>query len=495
MSSVTRAAIVKALRGMGLERGDILVVHSSLSSFGRVRGGAKAVVDALLETIGTDGTLVMPSLPAATGKPYDYRATPTGMGAVAEHFRGKRATARSMCPFVPASALGPRAQEFVQNHHKCRCPYIDSPWDLAALAGGYVLLLGVDQDRNTTLHCAEARARVAYMNPADGEYVDERGRMRRYRGVLYAGPHRNFIAVDPLLRKAGIMKTARIGTCVARLMKGRDLIEFCTDLLRRDAGFVLTKNEGYYDGIMQRGRVRAAGMAGESFTLIARSSAAGRNMEEVLWHAERAGAAGLEVDAVDGRDIVKLSRAELATLLTRIRGRNMEVFTVRSNILTADAFEASLKAAKALGARAVIAPLTGLAGHLKARARAARAAGLRVFFENVAAAHATVREIMQALGGDAALAFNPAHFAAAGELAFLASFRPLKKYVRYVAISDGSLAGAACVPGNGNGEVKEIMSILRCASFDGYFSLGADPAAGVEFDAATDAFHKLLDES
>ncbi|MFC6726116.1 AAC(3) family N-acetyltransferase, partial [Halobium palmae] len=44
---VTTDSIVSDLRDLGVERGDVLLVHSSLSSLGWVSGGAPAVVDAL----------------------------------------------------------------------------------------------------------------------------------------------------------------------------------------------------------------------------------------------------------------------------------------------------------------------------------------------------------------------------------------------------------------------------------------------------------------
>ena len=57
---VTIGGILRDLRRLGVEAGDALLVHSSLSSIGRVCGGPQAVVDALLRAVGDEGTLVMP---------------------------------------------------------------------------------------------------------------------------------------------------------------------------------------------------------------------------------------------------------------------------------------------------------------------------------------------------------------------------------------------------------------------------------------------------
>jgi len=44
---VSKEDIKAGLRKLGLKKGDIVGVHSSLSSFGYVEGGADAVIDSL----------------------------------------------------------------------------------------------------------------------------------------------------------------------------------------------------------------------------------------------------------------------------------------------------------------------------------------------------------------------------------------------------------------------------------------------------------------
>jgi len=58
---VTKEDIKRGLETLGLKNGDSVGVHSSLSSFGYVEGGANAVIDALLEVVGPEGTIVMPT--------------------------------------------------------------------------------------------------------------------------------------------------------------------------------------------------------------------------------------------------------------------------------------------------------------------------------------------------------------------------------------------------------------------------------------------------
>ncbi|MBQ7975610.1 MAG: AAC(3) family N-acetyltransferase, partial [Clostridia bacterium] len=55
--SITYKNLVDAFREIGIERGTILEVHSSLSSFGYVEGGAETVISALKDVVGTDGSI------------------------------------------------------------------------------------------------------------------------------------------------------------------------------------------------------------------------------------------------------------------------------------------------------------------------------------------------------------------------------------------------------------------------------------------------------
>lgn len=56
----TRESLVKDLKKLGISDGCGVFVHSSLKSIGPVVGGARAVVNALIDTVGAEGLLAMP---------------------------------------------------------------------------------------------------------------------------------------------------------------------------------------------------------------------------------------------------------------------------------------------------------------------------------------------------------------------------------------------------------------------------------------------------
>ena len=59
---VTKNELKNQLLKLGIEPGMILEVHSSLSSFGELDGGAITVIDTLKELVTDEGSIFMPAL-------------------------------------------------------------------------------------------------------------------------------------------------------------------------------------------------------------------------------------------------------------------------------------------------------------------------------------------------------------------------------------------------------------------------------------------------
>jgi len=165
---------------MGISRGMVLAVHSSLSSIGFVAGGPTAVVLALEEALGTEGTLAMPTHTGDLSDPAEwccpavpkewheriraempaYRSdmTPTcGMGTIPECFRCQDGVQRSNHPQVSWAAYGQHATLIVENHALDMSQGETSPLARLYDLDAYVLLLGVGYRSNTCFHLAEYR--------------------------------------------------------------------------------------------------------------------------------------------------------------------------------------------------------------------------------------------------------------------------------------------------------------------------------------------------
>ena len=83
----TRETLAADLRALGLQSGMVVIVHSSLSSIGWVNGGSMAVVQALLDVITPDGTLVMPAHSGELLRSVTLAASTRARSMVANHPR------------------------------------------------------------------------------------------------------------------------------------------------------------------------------------------------------------------------------------------------------------------------------------------------------------------------------------------------------------------------------------------------------------------------
>lgn len=240
--------IASALRRLGLRSGHHVLVHSSLSSMGRVEGGPTTVVQALLDVVGTEGTVIAPTL---TGNEligpdaditFDVVSTPSWTGAIAEAVRTWPGAVRSIHPTHSVAAIGAAAQLLTRGHADCVTPCGQgSPYAwLAADPAGMILLLGCDHESNTTLHHVEEMAGARYhLQPVPVRcaiHWGDRTESRSYWVHRYGTP-RDFAAIEPLLKERGIQVQGAVGSATARLMPASRLVSFGLDVLRASPSF------------------------------------------------------------------------------------------------------------------------------------------------------------------------------------------------------------------------------------------------------------------
>ena len=240
---VRRDDIVRGLRALGLAPGDVVLVHSSLGSLGHVEGGADAVIDALLDTVGTEGTVLVPTLTGsdeldADHPPrYDPGETPCWTGRIPETFRQRPDAVRSLHPTHSVAAIGARARELTAGHEHSITPCgPDSPYGRLAQSGGYILLLGVTHEVNTTFHLAEEIVGVPYhMQPGlVAAQVVERGRARTIHLMIHRyGSPRAFGRLEPAFRERGIQRDGQIGEAQVRLIHAGRMVELTCQALRQ----------------------------------------------------------------------------------------------------------------------------------------------------------------------------------------------------------------------------------------------------------------------
>jgi aminoglycoside 3-N-acetyltransferase len=249
MSTVTGGDIVASLRDLGVGPGDKLLVHSSLSSFGYVEGGAEAVIDALIEAVSPGGTVLVPTLTGdetlspANPPVFDPASTACWTGTIPEVFRERSDAVRSLHPTHSVAAIGPDALRLTEDHIDSVTPCDElSPYGkLARCADAYILLVGVDHQVSTTYHHVEEVAGVDYHmqeGPALAVIVTGAGRVTRHVLLHKYGTPRDFGVLEPLLAERGVQRETRIGEAEVRLIGVKGMVEIALRCLRANPRFL-----------------------------------------------------------------------------------------------------------------------------------------------------------------------------------------------------------------------------------------------------------------
>jgi aminoglycoside 3-N-acetyltransferase len=245
--------IVSNLKEHGIKDGDVILIHSSLKSFGYVEGGAETVIEGLIESVGEEGTIMVPTITGkSTDSPenppvFDVRETPCWTGIIPETFRRRKEAKRSLHPTHSVAAIGKRRDWIIEGHERSESPCDrNSPYYKNAMIGGYIMLIGVDQNSNTSIHSCEEivavpyhlqdRVTEVYITGYNGEKILVRNRLHNWNK-----PPTDFNKVDGLFLEKGIMKIFNIGNSTIRLIKAELMFEILIDLLTKDP-FYLLKN-------------------------------------------------------------------------------------------------------------------------------------------------------------------------------------------------------------------------------------------------------------
>ncbi|MDH3216298.1 MAG: AAC(3) family N-acetyltransferase [Candidatus Krumholzibacteria bacterium] len=164
-TSVTKEQLVRDLRALGLKREDLLFIHSSLRSLGFVEGGPDTVIEALLEVVGDEGTLLFPTFTihgsmketlASEEFIFDPVNSPSTVGKITEIFRRRPGVRRSHHPTHSVAAMGPLAEELTRTHLKDGTNFgAGSPFGKMLEHGGKVVGLGINFGPVTYYHVYE----------------------------------------------------------------------------------------------------------------------------------------------------------------------------------------------------------------------------------------------------------------------------------------------------------------------------------------------------
>lgn len=247
-SEVSVSEAVNQLHALGMNEGDVLLVHTSFRAVRPIEQGPTGLIEALRLAIGPRGTLVMPSWTGDDDHPFDPVTTPPAgdLGVVADTFWTLPQVQRSSHAFAFA-AKGPKAAAILSGPLPVPPHRHDSPVGRVLDYDGRILLLGVNHDANTSLHLAEVLAGVPYGLPKHITVL-RAGKSTRIDYVENDHCCQRFRLADDWMRGNGLQSDGIVGHAPSKLMRSRDLIDTALAHLKRDPFvFLHPKNSGCED--------------------------------------------------------------------------------------------------------------------------------------------------------------------------------------------------------------------------------------------------------
>jgi aminoglycoside 3-N-acetyltransferase len=249
---VRRSELGDGIRALGVEPGEVLMAHVSLSELGWVVGGAETVVSALLDVLGGDGTLaavaswddipfLLESWPDSWRRAYieempgfDPKLSQANAdyGRFPERLRTWPGAMASDHPDQRVIAVGPRSRWLTEAHPLDNSFGPGTPFSRLVEARGQVLMLGAPLTALTLLHHAEATARVpgkrrwTYGLPFATEGGTEWRTLRDIDVVRGPLPYEGVGALASTALRAGVGVRGRVAAADCHLFPAAELVEF-----------------------------------------------------------------------------------------------------------------------------------------------------------------------------------------------------------------------------------------------------------------------------
>ncbi|MBA7596538.1 SPbeta prophage-derived aminoglycoside N(3')-acetyltransferase-like protein YokD [subsurface metagenome] len=251
----TITSLKRDFKTLGVEKGSVIIMHSSLSKIGWTIGGPVSVVKALTQVLTPEGTLVMPTFTSGNSEPsqwenppvpkswwgiirkempaFEAKITPTrAMGRIVETFRNWPKGFRSNHPNVSFTAWGKQAKFITENHELEAELGENSPTSRLYDLNGQILLVGVNHENNSSLHLAEYRSGFPgkkYIRNGCAMMVNNQRQWVEWEGLDYDSD--DFELLGKNYESKINFKPGKIGLAEARLISLRDIVDFGVDWL------------------------------------------------------------------------------------------------------------------------------------------------------------------------------------------------------------------------------------------------------------------------
>ena len=237
------------LRALGLNRGDTILMHSSMKALGTKKTPLDFIHD-IIGVIGEEGTLLAPALSyesVTAEEPYfSALATEPCIGLIPKTFFHMDGVVRSIHPTHSVCAYGKHAVDITSQHHLDETPVgPNSPFMKLLDYKGKILFIGEVIKCCTFMHGIEEIAGAPYtMNKERTHYIieDAKGTVteRDMYGHDFAGWKQEYQRIKDLLQYPEI-RSGKVGQADCFLLDASALLEKALAKFKEDPYYFVSK--------------------------------------------------------------------------------------------------------------------------------------------------------------------------------------------------------------------------------------------------------------
>lgn len=235
----SKEELKKQIQDMGIKPSDTVLIHTSLRAVGEVENGADGVIDAFCEYL-SDGLFLVPThtwMSVNREHPvYDVRTAVPCIGTLPQVAAFRKDGVRSLHPTHSMWAHGKRAAEYVAGEEKATSPMPPGfAWARLAEVNAKILLLGVQNNRNSFIHAVDEIAELPDRIHSESYRITIYDQEGHVHYMDYFGHHcsrsddfsRQFVNFEKPLVEMGAQTFGNFGNAQVRIIDAKK----CQDVL------------------------------------------------------------------------------------------------------------------------------------------------------------------------------------------------------------------------------------------------------------------------
>lgn len=248
-SVIHKEDIITQLEHLGIQKGMLLFVNADMNSFANINGGAQAVMEALMQAVGYEGTIVVPCFtpqykdPACQdikaprqywkqirehALPFDRKLSePMGSDTFIYQFLRNEAVVRSYHPLYSFAAWGKYAKLICDKHPLHFALGKDSPLGKICEMNGYCVLLGCGYEECTMFQMPQYQGELFPVTLVSAP-IESNHRCTWIDMLDIQHQKKDFPDIGEVMEDRKTVKTSYIGTAKCRMFSAREAVNLAT---------------------------------------------------------------------------------------------------------------------------------------------------------------------------------------------------------------------------------------------------------------------------